>query len=145
MRALIQRVKEAQVTVEGNIVGEIGEGLLVFLGVHLKDTEDKVPWLVEKVTHLRIFEDEAGKMNRSVKDIGGEILVVSQFTLYGNCSTGRRPSFIETMSPDRAKELYHIFVEQVKKVLGKVETGEFGALMDVSLVNHGPATFLLER
>lgn len=145
MRALIQRVKEAQVTVEGNVVGKIGEGLLVFLGVHTKDTEDMIPWLVEKVIHLRIFEDEAGKMNRSVKDIRGEVLVVSQFTLYGNCSAGRRPSFIETMPPDQAKEMYQAFVGRVKELLGKAETGEFGALMEISLLNHGPATFLIEK
>lgn len=145
MRALIQRVKETQVTVEGNVVGKIGEGLLVFLGVHAEDAEDMIPWLVEKVIHLRIFEDEAGKMNRSVKDIGGEVLVVSQFTLYGNCSAGRRPSFTETMPPDRAKEMYQAFVGRVKELLGKVETGEFGALMEISLLNHGPATFLIEK
>ena len=147
MRALIQRVKEAKVTVKGDLVGAIEQGILLFLGIHKDDDEGKIPWLVEKVVHLRIFEDDQGKMNRSLIDVEGGLLVVSQFTLYGNCEQGRRPSFIETMPPDQAEKIYEQFVMKGRELLGedRVATGKFGAEMAVSLINDGPVTFLLTR
>lgn len=147
MRALIQRVKEAKVTVKGDLVGAIEQGILLFLGIHKDDDEGKIPWLVEKVVHLRIFEDDQGKMNRSLIDVEGGLLVVSQFTLYGNCEQGRRPSFIETMPPDQAEKIYEQFVMKGRDLLGedRVATGKFGAEMAVSLINDGPVTFLLTR
>ncbi|MCP5505574.1 MAG: D-tyrosyl-tRNA(Tyr) deacylase [Chlamydiales bacterium] len=147
MRAFIQRVTKAKVTVSDEIVGAIEQGLLLFLGIHHEDNEGKIPWLAEKVIHLRIFEDEGGKMNRSLMDVGGGLLVVSQFTLYGNCEQGRRPSFIETMTPEGAKRLYEGFIEKARELLGedRVATGQFGAEMAVELINDGPVTFLLER
>ena len=147
MRALIQRVKEAKVTVDDQVIGVIGPGLLLFLGLHKEDDESKIPWLVEKVVNLRIFEDDAGKMNLSLKDKEGKLLIVSQFTLYGNCDAGRRPSFIETMPPDQAEKLYESFIAKGKELLGEenIATGKFGAEMAVSLVNDGPVTFLISR
>lgn len=145
MRVLIQRVKKAKVTVNDEIVGAIEQGILLFLGVHKDDESSKILRLVEKVVNLRIFEDEAGKMNRSLVDVGGGLLVVSQFTLYGNCDQGRRPSFIETMPPDQAEKLYEAFVAKGRELLGeeRVATGQFGAEMAVELINDGPVTFLL--
>lgn len=147
MRALIQRVKKAKVTVNDEIVGAIEQGILLFLGIHKDDEGSKIPWLAEKVVNLRIFEDEAGKMNRSLVDVGGGLLVVSQFTLYGNCEQGRRPSFIETMPPDQAEKYYEAFVAKGRELLGegRVTTGQFGAEMAVDLINDGPVTFLLSR
>jgi len=147
MRVLIQRVKEARVTVEEKVVGEIGGGLLLFLGIHKDDHEGKIPWLVDKVVNMRIFEDSEGKMNRSVSDIQGKVLVVSQFTLYGDCDKGRRPSFTETMSPPQARLCYESFLEQLRDKMGAdtVEMGSFGSHMEVHLVNNGPVTFLLSR
>jgi D-tyrosyl-tRNA(Tyr) deacylase len=147
MRACIQRVKEAKVTVKGNIVGAIEKGILLFLGIHKDDDAGKIPWLVEKVVHLRIFGDDEGKMNRSLIDVGGGLLVVSQFTLYGNCEQGRRPSFIETMPPDQAEKIYEAFVKKGRELLGEkqVATGQFGAEMEVTLINDGPVTFLISR
>lgn len=147
MRALIQRVKQAKVTVSDEMIGAIDHGLLLFLGIHKEDNKGKIPWLAEKVVHLRIFEDEAGKMNRSLIDAEGGLLVVSQFTLYGNCEQGRRPSFIETMPPESAEKLYEGFIEKVRELCGedRVATGQFGAEMAVELINDGPVTFLLER
>lgn len=147
MRALIQRVKEAKVTVNGLVIGQIGPGLLLFLGIHKEDEESNIPWLIEKVINLRIFEDETGKMNLSLKDVGGKLLIVSQFTLYGNCNAGRRPSFIETMPPERAEKLYEAFVAKGQELLGEdnIATGKFGAEMAVSLTNDGPVTFLISR
>lgn len=147
MRALIQRVKSASVTVDGSIIGQIEQGLLALFGMQKEDHAGLLPWFVEKLVHLRIFKDDAGKMNRSIQDVDGGILVVSQFTLYGDCRTGRRPSFIQTLSPDQAKPLYDQFVVELRKKMGdaKVQTGEFGAEMQVELINDGPVTFLLEQ
>jgi len=144
MRILIQRVKQAQVDVEGKTVGSIGRGALVFLGVTQGDTADKSEWLASKLIHLRMFEDDQEKMNRSLLDIQGEILIVSQFTLYGDCSEGRRPSFTKAAPPAEAELLYHHFVREVKKSLLPVETGVFRAYMQVSLLNDGPVTFLID-
>lgn len=147
MRALIQRVQSASVTVDGNIIGQIEQGLLVLLGMHKEDHAGQLAWFVEKLIHLRIFSDDEGKMNRSVQDVDGGLLVVSQFTLYGDCRTGRRPSFIHTLPPDQAEPLYNQFVAELRKKLGeaKVQTGQFGAEMQVQLINDGPVTFLLEQ
>lgn len=144
MRAVIQRVKNASVTVDDKIVGEIGKGVLVLLGVSRDDTEKEAVFLVEKILNLRIFEDEEGKMNLSLLDIKGELLVVSQFTLYGDARRGRRPSFIEAAAPDEANRLYEFFVVEARKQLEKVETGRFQAMMDVALINDGPVTILLD-
>ncbi|NGX51178.1 MAG: D-aminoacyl-tRNA deacylase [Chlamydiae bacterium] len=145
MRVLLQRVAQARVRVEGQVVGEIGPGLLLFLGVHRDDDASKIPYLVEKATHLRIFEDSERKMNLSVKDVGGEILLVSQFTLYANCQSGRRPSFTEAMAPSGAKVLYEAFIQGLKEAMGedRIATGEFGAYMQVELINDGPVTLQL--
>lgn len=144
MRLVVQRVKHARVEVEGELVGAIGEGLLLLLGVKTGDSIGDVDYLVEKVLGLRIIEDHVGKMNLSVMDKGGEILVVSQFTLYGDCRKGRRPSFDEAASPEVATNLYDLFVNEIRKRGMKVETGRFGAVMDVNLINSGPVTLLLD-
>lgn len=144
MRLVVQRVKHARVEVERELVGRIGEGLLLLLGIKSDDSIEDVEYLVEKVLGLRIFEDHAGKMNLSIMDKGGEILVVSQFTLYGDCRKGRRPSFDEAAPPELAMNLYDLFVEEIKKMGMKVETGRFGAVMDVNLINSGPVTLLLD-
>jgi len=144
MRIVIQRVSEAKVTVEEKICGKIGKGLLVLLGLHKNDKPEQTIWLVNKLVNLRIFQDENAKMNLSLKDIKGEALIVSQFTLYGNCTNGRRPDFIDTAPPDIAERIYEKFVKEVEKELGSVQTGKFGAYMEVSLVNDGPVTFILE-
>lgn len=145
MKAVIQRVKNAEVKVEGKIVGEIGEGLLILLGVGPDDTEENADTLIKKICNLRIFRDENDKMNLSVKDIDGEILVVSQFTLYADCTKGNRPSFVEAASPEKAEKLYEYFKEKCKLEVKKVECGVFGADMKVSLLNNGPVTIILER
>lgn len=144
MKAVIQRVKQASVTIEGQIYSQIGHGLLVLLGVEKNDTEKDVRWFVDKVSDLRIFEDDNAKMNLSVKDIDGEVLVVSQFTLAGNCKKGKRPSFDNAMEPSRAIELYEKFVILLKENQIEVKTGVFRAMMEVSLINDGPVTFILE-
>ena len=144
MKAVIQRVKQASVEVEGEIVGKILQGLLIFLGVAKEDTAQQADYLVNKITQLRIFEDADGKMNLSMQETKAEILVVSQFTLYGDCDKGRRPSFDKAADPKKAEELYHHFIEQFKKQNFKVEAGRFRAMMDVHLVNDGPVTFIIE-
>jgi len=144
MRAVIQRVKNAEVKIDGKIVGKIGKGLLVLLAVHQDDTEDKIEKMATKIINLRIFADEEDKMNLSVKDVGGEILVVSQFTLYGDISKGNRPSFIESAKPDKAVPYYEKFVEKIKTSGLKTATGKFGAMMEVSLTNDGPVTIVVE-
>ncbi len=144
MRLVIQRVLEARVTVDHRVTGQIGPGLLVLLGIHNDDTEADIPWLVEKLIHLRIFTDAHGKMNRSVLETEGGVLVVSQFTLYGNCRNGRRPDFMSAAPPERAIPLYEAFVEALRCQVSSVETGEFGAKMAVSLVNDGPVTLIID-
>lgn len=144
MRAVVQRVKESSVTVGGDIIGKIGAGLLVFLGVSKEDTINDVDYLAEKILNLRIFEDEHGKMNRSLLEARREMLVVSQFTLLGDCRKGRRPSFTDAAEPDKANELYEQFVEKVSGKGITVKTGRFRAMMDVQLINDGPVTFIVE-
>ena len=144
MRTIIQRVKEARVEVDGEVVAQIGEGALVLLGAGKDDTESDVEYLVEKILGLRIFEDDAGKMNLSVTDIRGEILIVSQFTLYGDCRKGRRPSFDKAAPPELAENLYEHFVERIRDFGVPVKTGKFRAMMDVHLVNSGPVTLMLD-
>ncbi len=144
MRAVIQRVKEARVEVEGEVVGRIGEGMLILLGAGKDDTEEDVRYLAEKIMSLRIFEDADGKMNLSVTDTGGEVLVVSQFTLYGDCRKGRRPSFDKAAPPEIAERLYELFVSEIRERGVNVETGRFRAMMDVHLVNWGPVTLMLD-
>ena len=145
MKAVIQRVRSASVTVAEDIVGQIAHGVLILLGVEKGDTEVKANWLVEKICGLRIFSDETGKMNLSVLEIGGALLVVSQFTLAGNCSKGKRPSFDTAAPADEGKRLYDYFVTAARRIGLPVETGIFQADMQVSLVNDGPVTFILER
>ena len=144
MRAVVQRVKSSSVAVDNDVIGEIGKGLLILLGVAKADTADNAEYLADKIVNLRIFEDENSKMNRSLLDTGGEMLVVSQFTLLGDCTKGRRPSFVHAAEPDRANELYEHFVEQVRQKGVNIATGQFRAMMDVSLVNDGPVTFIVE-
>ena len=145
MRLLIQRVSKASVKVEGECVGKINKGFLVFLGITHGDTKDNVDYLVNKLYNLRVFEDENKKMNLSIKDINGEILIVSQFTLYADTSHGNRPSFINAAKPDEANELYEYFIEKAKQTGLKIEPGIFGADMKVELLNDGPVTILLEK
>lgn len=145
MKAVIQRVRNAEVKVDGKITGKINQGLLIFLGVGPEDTEKNADELVQKISNLRIFRDKEEKMNLSVKDIDGEILVVSQFTLYANCKKGNRPSFIEAAPPEKAEKLYEYFKEKCKKEVKNVQSGIFGADMKVSLINDGPVTIILER
>ena len=144
MRAVVQRVSRARVTVAGEVVGDIGVGLLVLLGVGEEDGSQDAEYLAEKIVGLRIFPDDEGKMNRSLGEIGGGLLAVSQFTLYGDCRKGRRPSFISAARPDAAVELYRSFVAEVRGRGIAVETGRFQEQMDVELVNDGPVTLLLD-
>ncbi len=144
MRAVLQRVKRSWVKVEGKVVGEIGRGLNVLLGVGRGDTEEDARKLASKIVNLRIFEDDKGKFQHSLLDIKGEVLVVSQFTLYANVKKGRRPSFEEAEEPKRAKELYERFVEEVRSFGVKVETGVFGAMMEVYIENWGPVTIIVD-
>jgi D-tyrosyl-tRNA(Tyr) deacylase len=145
MRVVLQRVSRARVTVEGQVTGEIGRGLLLLAGFTDGDGEDAVAWMADKVVGLRIFPDDEGKMNRSVQEVGGGLLVVSQFTLYGDARKGRRPSFIESARPEVAIPLYERFVQILRATGLPVGTGRFGAMMDVELVNDGPVTLILER
>jgi D-tyrosyl-tRNA(Tyr) deacylase len=144
MRAVLQRVRRARVTVAGETIGEIGRGLLVLLGVTHSDTAEQASWLAEKIVGLRIFADDEGKMNRDVREAGGAVLVVSQFTLYGDARKGRRPSFIDASGPDHAIPLYEEFINGVKALGIPVATGQFGAMMDVELVNDGPVTLIVD-
>ncbi len=144
MRVVIQRSKEANVKVNGEIVGKIEKGLVLLVGITHSDTIDDVNYIADKVVNLRIFEDEEDKMNLSLLDVGGSILSISQFTLYGDCRKGRRPNFMEAAKPDYANELYEKFNECLKTKGVHVETGIFGAMMDVSLINDGPVTIILE-
>ena len=144
MRAVVQRVKQSSVNVDGGVVGEIGKGLLVLLGVANGDTTEDADFMVNKIIHLRIFEDENAKMNRSLLDVGGEMLVVSQFTLLGDCRKGRRPSFINAAGPELATELYEYFVKETREQGITVQTGQFRAMMEVALINDGPVTLILE-
>ena len=145
MKAVIQRVSSASVTVAGAVVGRIDQGILVLLGVEKGDSEAHADWLAEKIVLLRIFEDGAGKMNRALAEVGGSILAVSQFTLAGNCDKGRRPSFDTAAPPDEGKRLYDYFVGALQRQKVPVQTGIFQADMQVALVNDGPVTFILER
>lgn len=145
MKALIQRVKKAAVTIDGVLYSKIGYGLLVFVGVEKTDEKINAEKLVEKIVNLRIFEDENGKMNLSVKDVKGEILVVSQFTLCGDCKKGTRPSFDKSAPLDKAVDLYEYFIIKVKEHDVKTNTGKFRAMMDVELINDGPVTFFVEK
>jgi D-tyrosyl-tRNA(Tyr) deacylase len=144
MRVVVQRSKQASVTVEGEITGKIESGLVLLVGITHNDTKDDAEYVADKIANLRIFEDEDGKMNRSVKDVGGAILSVSQFTLYGDTRKGRRPSFIEAARPEQAQPLYDFFNEKLRERGLAVETGIFGAMMDVALINDGPVTLLVE-
>ena len=144
MRAVVQRVKSSSVVVDNEIIGSIGNGLLVLLGVAKTDKSEDAEYLAEKIVNLRVFEDENSKMNRSLIDIGGEMLVVSQFTLLGDCKKGRRPSFVNAAEPSVANELYEQFVVKVRGKGVSVKNGRFRALMDVSLTNYGPVTLILE-
>lgn len=144
MRVVLQRVSHASVTVDGRVTGEIGQGLLVLLGVGPEDGEEQLAWMVRKVAGLRIFEDEDGRMNRSVKDVGGSVLVVSQFTLYGDVRKGRRPSFTGAAHPDVAEPLYEQFCARMEAEGLPVGRGVFGAHMDVALTNDGPVTLIVE-
>jgi D-tyrosyl-tRNA(Tyr) deacylase len=146
MRIVLQRASSASVTIRGRVVGRIGPGLVLLVGFTEGDDESALEWMAEKVIGLRIFNDDEGKMNRSLEDIAGDLLVVSQFTLYGDTRKGRRPSFVRAAGPDLAIPLYERYLELLReKAPGKVESGEFGAMMDVALVNDGPVTLVLER
>ncbi len=145
MKALIQRVKRASVTIDGALCSQIGKGLLVFLGVEKSDTTENADKLADKIVRLRIFEDENEKMNFSLQDVSGEMLIVSQFTLCGDCKKGTRPSFDKSASHQVANELYEYFIGKIKEYEVPVKTGVFGAMMDVELVNDGPVTFWIEK
>lgn len=146
MRAVIQRVSRARVTIpeNGELAGQIGRGILVLLGISGDDTEKEADYILQKTLHLRIFEDDDGRMNRSLFEIGGELLVVSQFTLYGDARKGRRPSFMRAAQPAEADRLYRYFLDRAAEQVGRVASGRFQAMMDVELVNDGPVTILLD-
>lgn len=145
MRVVIQRVTKASVTVEGNVIGNIGQGLLVLVGVEDVDTVQDIEWLSGKIVNLRIFEDEAGVMNKSIKEVGGDVLLVSQFTLHASTKKGNRPSYIKASKPDFAVPMYEKFITQLEKEMEKsIQTGEFGADMKVELLNDGPVTIVID-
>lgn len=145
MKLVIQRVKQAQVKVDEKIVGKIDRGFLVLVGITHEDTEKEADYLARKLCHLRVFEDEQEKMNLSIKDVSGKLLIVSQFTLYADCEQGNRPSFINAAKPDMAKRLYEYFIKKCKEEEIEIETGVFGAHMEVSLMNDGPVTIVMEK
>ena len=145
MKLLVQRVSSAKVDVDTKTVGKINKGFLVLIGVTHTDTKEIADYLVKKLCNLRVFKDENSKMNLSIKDVDGELLIVSQFTLYADCQHGNRPSFVNSAKPDMANELYEYFVERCRKEVKNVETGIFGADMKVSLLNDGPVTIMLEK
>lgn len=144
MRAVVQRVSHAEVRVEGRVTGSIGQGLLALVGIELGDTREDALYILRKLWELRVFNDEEGKLNRSVQDAGGSLLLVSQFTLLGDCRRGRRPSYSDSMPPGPARDFFESFVEEARRGPVPVETGEFQAMMDVELVNDGPVTLLLD-
>ncbi len=144
MKAVIQRVSRSKVTVDDNITGQIDKGILVLLGVTHEDTEKDVDYLIDKITNLRIFPSEKSEFDKSVLDVSGSLLVVSQFTLYGSTKKGRRPDFIQAAKPDHAEKMYDLFVEKARATRLNVQTGEFRAMMDVELVNNGPVTLTIE-
>jgi D-tyrosyl-tRNA(Tyr) deacylase len=145
MRAVLQRVKKASVTIDGHIKSSVGNGLMVLLGIEETDMQEDIKWLAGKITRLRIFDDENGVMNLSVQDVGGEVLVVSQFTLHASTKKGNRPSYIKAARPETAIPLYRSFVKELSVLLGKpVATGEFGAEMDIALINSGPVTIIID-
>lgn len=145
MRVVLQRVTSSSVVVDGQVVGQIGHGLNLLVGIAAGDTPEDLDWMARKCLELRIFADESGKFSRSVQDIGGELLVISQFTLYGDCRKGRRPSFDQAAPPELANPLYEAFVERLRQSGLRVETGQFGAMMQVAIANDGPVTLILER
>lgn len=145
MKFVIQRVTNASVKVDGKVVGKIDKGYMVLIGIKQDDTILEADYLVKKLINLRVFEDQNGKMNLALKDVGGELLLISQFTLYGDCSDGNRPSFIEAARPDKANELYEYIISKCKEKVEKVETGIFGADMKVELLNDGPVTIIIEK
>ena len=145
MRFVVQRVQYSKVTVEDQVIGKINKGYMVLIGITHTDTKEVADYLVKKLINLRVFEDENGKMNKSLKDVNGSLLLVSQFTLYADCTSGNRPSFTDAAKPDFANELYEYIIEECKKQVEIVETGVFGADMQVSLVNDGPVTIILEK
>lgn len=145
MRVVVQRVSEAEVRIDGATVGEIGTGLLALVGFGPEDGEEELAWMAEKLAGLRVFPDEDGRMDRGLGEVGGGLLVVSQFTLYGDVSRGRRPSFVDAADPDRAEALYDRFLELCRATGVPVESGRFGAMMEVELVNDGPVTLVVER
>ena len=145
MKLVIQRVTEANVKINEEEVSRIGKGYLVLIGINQADTKEIADYLIKKLLNLRIFEDENEKLNLSIKDINGELLLVSQFTLYGDCSRGNRPSFTEAARPEYAKELYNYFVEECKKEIKVVKEGKFGSYMKINLTNDGPATIIMEK
>jgi D-tyrosyl-tRNA(Tyr) deacylase len=144
VKVVVQRSKQAKVVIEGETVGAIESGLVLLVGMTHEDTEADVKWMADKVANLRIFEDESGKMNHSITDIGGQLLSVSQFTLYGDCRKGRRPNFMAAARPEQAEQLYDLFNDTLRSLGLTVETGRFGAMMDVELINSGPVTLILE-
>ena len=144
MKAVIQRVREASVAVAGERKGAIGPGLVVLVGIGREDTVRDIDWMVDKIINLRIFEIEEGRLDKSLLDTGGSLLLVSQFTLYGDCRKGRRPSFSDAMRPEEARRAFDLFVEKARKIVGHVETGVFQASMDLGLVNVGPVTIILD-
>ena len=144
MKVLVQRVSQAQVRVEGQVCGQIDRGLVLLIGIHAGDDEKALRFCVEKCAHLRIFPDQQGKMNQSVIEVGGQVLAISQFTLYGDCQRGRRPSFSQAAAPDLAAQLYQRFIQLLKEMGLEVAQGVFGAFMEVEIHNHGPVTLLVE-